>query len=153
MDYTVGLVLQILTLLVAAVGPVLAYRYAKRLAINANQMAWVDALRQDVAETIALTHDFQASIMTFRTLDNEDSGRHVALNVTRERASKLQTLVQRVRLRLNSDNPIHVQLIDSIAKMVAERADPKENKVLLEEVVKAAEATIRQALGKVGATD
>jgi hypothetical protein len=146
---TATLILQILTLLVAAIGPLLAYRYARKLAVSSNRQAWIDALRDDVSHFIALKEHRMTILRDFNDL--ESSG--IAPNRDLQRALddkniELQAARHRVRLRLRTGNEIHDRLIKSV-EVFAKAGFQADRNPLRTEIVAAAEAVITYTWNKV----
>lgn len=139
-----GLTLQILTLLVALVGPFLAYRYAQRLAASQNRSAWLDALRDDVANLIAAADNVSTLIKHVQSL-GEVKAILEAEHVLRDKTSALQVLRFRVRLRLQQANPNHLALIEVIEQFVkAAKGDETERRSLRDALVAHSELVIQQ---------
>lgn len=137
-----SMALQIATFLVATVGPVLAYRYARKLAISANRQEWLDALRQDLASLIALADSVAALWIQWSHTEDEKASAECQ-HLFREKSAELQAARFRIRLRLRSGNPDHVKLIDAIAVLCASsRLSGLERKPLRDEVVTIAEGII-----------
>ena len=136
------LALQVLTLLVAAIGPVVAYRYAKRLAISANRQAWLDALRADVAELIALADAVTTITRQIHLSDDRKTAFEMG-HVLREKAAELQIVRYRIRLRLRAGNPAHQALNAAIEQLVSPEGRESERRgELREAVVEAAQAIL-----------
>lgn len=143
------LVLQVLTLLVAAVGPALAYRYARKLSLSNNRQAWIDALRDDVAHFIALK---ESRMMTMRKLSStpktEIEARRQLNAFLTDRAVELQAARQRIRLRLRRGNPMHDRLIAAIEALATAKSKENRNPLRVE-LVTAAEDVITYTWNKV----
>jgi hypothetical protein len=117
MDLDLGLALQILTLLVAAVGPFLAYQYARKLALSGNKQVWLDALRADVAEFIALRDALQIHSDAQATPERADN--------MRDLAAKIQSLRYRIHLRLRTGNSRHDRLKVAVDQFLMVKDEPK----------------------------
>ncbi|QNO29032.1 hypothetical protein EEB18_008910 [Sphingopyxis sp. OPL5] len=146
---TATLILQILTLLVAAVGPFLAYKYARKLAVSSNRQAWIDALRDDVAHFIALK---ESRMMIMRDQARIDPGGMVTQRSTdellRDKNIELQAARHRVRLRLRTGNAMHDRLAMAVEEF-AKAGYEADRGPLRAEIVDAAEAVITHTWNKV----
>ena len=134
------LVLQVLTLVIAAAGPYLAYRYARKLSLSGNRQAWLDGLRQDVAELVAVSDT--AQLLFGR------SGETTNVEAARELGLKLQTLRVRIALRLRSTNERHHVLKEQIEEFLATGASAERDN-RRQQVLEAAEAVIQIAWGRI----
>ena len=147
----VTLTLQILTLLVAAVGPFLAYHYARKLAVSSNRQAWIDALRDDVAHFIALK-DNRMSLMrelaASTAADVDAEGRRALKGALIDKTVELQAARQRIRLRLRAGNEKHDRLISAVEALAQAKYQENRNP-LRAEVVEAAGAVITYTWEKV----
>lgn len=133
----IGLLLQILTLLVAAVGPVLAYRFARKLSLSENRQKWLDSFRDDVAELLALR-----DALALHLADPPSPERKQAI---RELPLKIQNLRFRIHLRLRTGNPLHDDLRSAILKFLrAGNEDSEERNVLREEICCLSEAIVQR---------
>lgn len=142
--FNVGLALQVATLIVAAVGPILAYRYARKLSLSANRQAWLDGLRQDIASLIALS-DAAAVIGRQREKATDDQSKLELDHLLREKGTELQSARYRIRLRLRAGNPSHSALIEAIDRFGgARKLPPDERHPLRDKVVEQAEEIIQQ---------
>jgi ABC-type molybdate transport system ATPase subunit len=138
-----SLILQVATFIVAAVGPFLAYHYARKLAVSANRQAWLDALRDDISELVALSVDVRAAKMMVSAREPA-ADRQSALNIYREQIVRLQTARYRIRLRLRAGNPLHDALIQATDNLIAAPNDEPDQKARRRDVVAAAEAVIQR---------
>lgn len=144
----VSLALQILTLVVAAIGPIVAFRYAKRLSIGANRQAWLDALREDIAELISIGDTVSVSVKLLP--DATDADRAVFLQLMREKMEKGQVVRFRIRLRLRTGNPKHDRLNEAVALFIQSHRQPTEERnPLRENLVAAAEDVIQHVWGRI----
>lgn len=147
--FDVGLILQIITLIVAFFGPFVAYRYARKLAISGNRQAWLDALRDDVAHLVALKDHRMTLIRELKALPSIEIERRREINAELvNKSADLQAVRHRVRLRLRKGNLKHDRLIAAVEALAKAKADA--NRIPLRaEVVEAAEAVIQHTWGKI----
>jgi len=146
---TTTLTLQILTLIVAAVGPFLAYKYARKLAISSNRQAWIDALRDDVSHFIALKENRMLIMRDLAEID--PTGVIVQRDMKAALLDKnveLQAARHRVRLRLRTGNPMHDRLVEAV-EAFAKAEYQLDRNPLRAEIVSAAEAVITHTWNKV----
>jgi hypothetical protein len=146
------LILQLITLAVAAAGPVLAYRYARKLSSTKNWQGWMDALRQDIAECIALWSETTTLYNMAASLKNADA-RLAAINAQREKMYLLAVVIYRIRLRLRPGDPMHDRLKVAIKALGEGRAEKDKIVHLREEVLSAAEAIIQQVWQRIQGVD
>jgi hypothetical protein len=134
--------LQIVTLIVAAVGPVLAYRYARRLSVTAIHQAWLDSLRQDLAELIAQADEVAGLWNYWSQLTNQKEKRDY-WRVVHDKGAELQALRYRVKLRLQSGNSEHERLKAAVDVFVESHTlPPVERGPLRAEMMNIAESII-----------
>ena len=146
---TATFILQVLTLLVAAIGPVLAYKYARKLALSSNRQAWIDALRDDVAHFIALKEN---RMTLMRDLADKDpmgtASGDAGQGVLDEKNIELQAARHRIRLRLRTGNEKHDRLVAAV-EAFAKAPYQADRNPLRAEIVTAAEAVITHTWSKV----
>jgi len=142
--FDVSMALQIATFLVAAIGPLLAYRYARKLSNSANRQAWLESLRLDVASLVALA-DAVAVIRLQQKRTQDEKAKQDGAHLYRDKATELQTLRYRIRLRLRASNLNHAKLIEAIDKLCgASTGTVDERDTLRNEVVTLAEGIFLQ---------
>ncbi|QMW22949.1 hypothetical protein [Sandaracinobacteroides saxicola] len=137
-----SLVLQVVTLIVAAIGPFLAYRYTKKLALSSNRQQWLDALRDDVASFLSFSDHaaYLHSLMNAKKVDQliqfDDSHNYFNEIINLSKAS------YRIRLRLRSGNEMHHDLIIKVEKL--KKARVGEDRIALrDDVLKSSECLIQ----------
>jgi hypothetical protein len=139
--------LQILTLIVAAIGPLLAYHYARKLAVSGNRQAWIDALREDVAHFIALK-DNRITLLQDLAHSGDVERRSAMTSALTDRTVELQAARHRIKLRLRTGNARHDRLAAAIEAM-AEADDQADRSALRAEIVEAAKEVITYTWEKV----
>jgi|EndMetStandDraft_4_1072995.scaffolds.fasta_scaffold270369_2 signal transduction histidine kinase len=140
MDAT--LILQIATLLVAAAAPFVAFRHSRKLALGRNRQAWLDALRDDVAQLIALADDVTTT--TRLLLKGDPDEKKAKSSRLHEQTVELQAIRHRIRLRLRAGNALHDNLIESLFGADMTSADPDIRQVWRDAVVQSTEAIIQK---------
>ena len=134
------LILQILTLVVAAGGPLLAYRYARKLALSNNRQQWLDSFRADVAELVAVG---DASKILFGK-----KGRTSDVASARDLGVQLQSLRARIWLRVRSNDEAHCKLRAAVDAFLEVDAEEDRNRCR-QELLNRAEVLIQRAWGKI----
>jgi hypothetical protein len=98
----------LVALVVAATTPFVSFAVAKRqiraTVISTNRQAWINALRDDLAEMLEL------AIAYFYLRDGTLSGEE-GFKYPYEQRTRLRRLENRIRLRLNPDEPPHQELL------------------------------------------
>ena len=140
MDAT--LALQILTIVVAASAPFIAFRHSRRLALAHNRNAWLDALRNDVAELIALADDVATT--TSQLLRGDEAQKNQRASRLHGQTVELQAIRYRIRLRLRAGNRLHDDLIGSLFGSDMASPDPETRHAWREAVVNSAETIIQK---------
>jgi signal transduction histidine kinase len=140
MDAT--LILQIATLVVAAAAPFVAFRHSRKLALGRNRQAWLDALRDDVAQLIALADDVATTARQLVTGDADE--KKAKANRLHDQTVELQAIRHRIRLRLRAGNALHDNLIESLFGADMTSADPDIRQVWRDAVVQSTEAIIQK---------
>jgi hypothetical protein len=132
----ITMILQIATLMVAAVGPFLGYRFARKLFITQGRQTWINDLRSDLAELIAL-NDVAVGM-------NRELSKDELVDEYRVTMAKVQTLRMRIRLRLERGNERHDRLVAAIETMLKAVTTPHtERNVLRDDLLDAAEKVLQ----------
>lgn len=86
-------------------------RNSRATVVSANRQRWIDALRDDIAEFMAIRSQL-AGLKNAGSF--ERSGQDALLTEERELRSKLQMLRVRIELRINRNEAEHIDLLDAI---------------------------------------
>jgi hypothetical protein len=88
------------------------------------RQAWIDALREDLAQFLAAARTFTRAIETLHTLGPDYDTKH-PLNISPSKISDLRyqaaETFSRIQLRLNPDEPEHVELLRLLRRAINEQ--------------------------------
>lgn len=97
------------------VGAIVAARIARASVISGFRQKWIDDLRQDIAEAVALSGEINVAFNT-NVLDRQkkdDPDKHLDMTF------RFVLLLSRIRLRLNVTESDHVQLLSSLEALLS----------------------------------
>ena len=111
-----GEVAQMLTALAAVaalvVGPWMSFSASRRLVVAQSRQQWLDALRADVAEIIALHEDVVSAGAKARMSREQETG-------TAKEMSRISALRAQIRMRLNMEEEPHRELSAAVNKFIS----------------------------------
>ncbi|MBO9581929.1 MAG: hypothetical protein J7498_13640 [Sphingobium sp.] len=137
-----SLSLQIATIIVAAAAPFIAFRHSRKLALARNRQSWLDALRDDVAELIALADDVATT--TTQLLHGDEEQKKARSSRLHDQTVELQAIRYRIRLRLRAGNMLHDNLIASLFGNDMASPNPETRHLWRDGVVQSTEAIIQK---------
>jgi hypothetical protein len=110
----VAIVSAVTALVAVIIGPLVSYLIAKKQIIGnviaSNRIKWIEGLREDIAEFVALFSEHIYEIGGFHLLKDEDS-RNEKLESLAEIVRKVSTKRFLIRIKLNPDEEDHGELL------------------------------------------
>ena len=111
-------VAQMLTALAAVaaliIGPRLSFNSSRRLAIAQSRQVWLDAIRTDTAELIALHQEIVVTRYKAKLEDKPEK-----IDTDSAKMTRISVLMAQIRLRLNMDKDHHATFMKSIGTFVS----------------------------------